>query len=101
MTRDEAEALRNDDQHWTLGIIYTCREDPRVIVRNRILVGCTWNFGHRFVLPTLLAFILVAIGPAALLWMNGVTDPLALFAVTAVCVLILVLIAYHIAAGPR
>jgi uncharacterized membrane protein len=101
MTRDEAEALRNDDRHWTLGIIYACREDPRVIVRNRILIGCTWNFGHRFVLPTLLAFILVAIGPATILWINGVTNGLGLFAVTAVGVLILVRIAYYIAAGPR
>jgi hypothetical protein len=101
MTHDEAEALRNRDEHWTLGIIYACSEDPRVLVRNRFPIGCTWNFGHRFVLPTLLAFIFVAIGPAALLWMSGVTDGRILFAVTAVCVLILVGIAYYVAAGPR
>lgn len=101
MNRDEAEALRNDDRHWTLGVIYACREDPRVLVRNRFLLGCTWNFGHRFVLPTLLAFILVAIGPAALLWASGVRYRLALFAVTAIAVVILWRIAYHIASGPR
>ena len=101
MTHDEAEALRNSDEHWTLGIIYACSEDPRVLVRNRFLFGCTWNFGHRFVLPTLFAFIFVAIGPAGLLWMSGVADGRILFTVALGCVLVLTAIAYYVASGPR
>jgi hypothetical protein len=101
MTHDEAEALRSRDEHWTLHLIYACHEDPRVIVRSRLPIGWTWNFGHRFVLPTLVAFILIAIGPAALLWATGVRDGLILFAVTTVCVLVLAAIAHYIAAGPR
>lgn len=101
MTRDEAEALRQDPQHWTLGIIYTCPEDPRVIVRNRFPLGWTWNFGHRWVVPTLLAFILVVVGPVLLLMGGGVTEGRILIAVAAVSVGVLVGIANYIAAGPR
>ena len=101
MIREEAEALRNSNQYWTLGVIYACREDPRVIVRNRIPIGWTWNFGHRWVLPTLLLFILIALGPATLLLGSGVTDMRIVFAVAAVCVLVLVAIAHYVAAGPR
>ncbi|UCF40933.1 MAG: hypothetical protein JSW43_00910 [Gemmatimonadota bacterium] len=100
-TREEAEALRNRDEHWKLGILYACREDPRVIVRNRLLIGWTWNFRHRWALPTILAFIMIGIGPAAVLWTAGVTDGLVLFGVTAVSMLFLVGVAHHIASGPR
>ena len=57
-TREEAQNLWSDSRHWALGIIYSCREDPRVIVRNRFVVGWTWNFAHPRVFPTMGAFVL-------------------------------------------
>jgi hypothetical protein len=101
MTREEAEALRSDDRHWTLGVIYACRADPRVIVRNRFVVGWTWNFGHRWVVPTLLAFVLFALAPAAWLFRSGVRDVQILLPVVAACVLVLVGFAHYVATGPR
>ncbi len=38
MTREQVQALWNDSRHCVLGIIYSCREDLRVIVRNRFTV---------------------------------------------------------------
>ena len=35
MRREKVDAPWRDDRDWTSGIIYVCREDPRVIVRNR------------------------------------------------------------------
>jgi hypothetical protein len=101
MTREEAEALRNSDQYWKLGIVYACRTDPRVIVRNRFFIGWTWNFGHRWVFPTLGGFILMVLGPAAWLLHHGVTDPRTLVAVGIASVLVLVGIAQYVASGPR
>jgi hypothetical protein len=101
MTRAEAEALRSSDGNWKLGIIYACRVDPRVIVRNRFVVGWTWNFAHPWVLPTLLGFTLFALGPAAWLLRSGITNVLILLAVVTACVLILVGIAHYVASGPR
>ena len=48
ITREQVQALWNDGGHWVLGIIYSCREDPRVIVlpfprlchRRRVQRGC-------------------------------------------------------------
>lgn len=39
MNHTEAERLRSDPQHWTLGIFYACREDPRIVVKNRLGLG--------------------------------------------------------------
>ncbi len=63
ITREQAQALWKVSRHWFLGIIYSCREDPRVIVRNRFWVGWTWNFGHPWVFPTMGAFALFALAP--------------------------------------
>lgn len=101
MTREEAEALRSSDRYWKLGIIYACRADPRIIVRNRFVVGWTWNFGHRWVMPTLLAFVLFALGPAAWLVRGGVRDVQILLAVVTASLVVLVGIAHRIASGPR
>jgi hypothetical protein len=102
VNRDEAEALRQRPEHWKFGILYVCRADPRVIVRNRFTIGWTWNFGHPRVFPTLLAFTLFALAPAALLFFGlDVMDPLALIGATTASVLVLVGIAHRIASGPR
>jgi hypothetical protein len=101
MTRDEAEALRRDPRFWTLGIIYRCPNDPRVIVRERFLPGWTFNLGHRFAVPTILAFVLIAIGPFLWVLTSGVRSVPALLAVAGMSAVIVISVAHRIASGPR
>jgi hypothetical protein len=101
MTRDEAEALRANPRYWTIGIIYRCPDDPRVIVRERLLPGWTFNFGHRFAIPTLLAFVLIAIGPFLWVLTSGLQSVPALLAVAGMSAIVLISIAHRIASGPR
>ncbi len=101
MNRHDAEALRTDKKNWTFGVIYACRDDPRVIVRNRLPIGWTWNFAHPFVWPVLLASTVFVLAPAAVLWLAGVINPLTIMLATTASVLVLVGIAHHIASGPR
>ena len=93
ITREQAQALWSDSRHWGLWIIYSCREDPRVIVRNRLGVGWTWNFGHPWVFPTMGAFALFALAPGAVLFTLGVLSVPLLIGVTVAAVALLVVIA--------
>jgi hypothetical protein len=102
VNHDEAEALRERPENWRIGILYSCRADPRVIVRNRFTIGWTWNFGHPWVFSVLLAFTLFALAPAAWLFFGlGVMSPPILIGATAASVLVLVGIAHRVASGPR
>ena len=101
ITRDQAQALWNDRRHWFLGIIYSCREDPRVIVRNRFWLGWTWNFGHPRVFPTMGACVLFTLAPAALLFTLGVVYAPLLIGATVAAVAVLMMIAHRIEAGPQ
>ena len=100
VTREQVQALWNDSRHWALGIIYHCREDPRVIVRNRFVVGWTWNFGHPMVFPTMGAFTLFALAPGAVLLTLGILQVPLLIGVTVAAVALLVMIARRIESGP-
>ena len=53
ITREQVQDLWKDSRNWVLWVIYSCREDPRVIVGNRFFVGWTWNFGHPQVFRTM------------------------------------------------
>ncbi len=99
ITRDEAEALRLDPKHWHLGVIYACRDDPRVVVRHRWLIGWSWNFAHRWVVPTLTAAVLAVLGPSWFLIRQGAIG--AGFATAALIVVPIVLLAHWNASGPR
>ncbi len=96
--RAAAEAHRLRDENWTLGCIYLCRDDPRVFVRNRWVVGWTWNFGHRLVFPAMLASIGLIVGPAVWFLSRG-EGPLG-FTAFFVGLIALVFVAHRIASGP-
>lgn len=101
MDREQAERLRMDEKHWTLGVIYSCNNDPRVIVRNRWFLGWTWNFGNPYVfivLPIFVAIFLVSIFFIAPLISGSL---IGLIIICIVTTLILVGIAHYIAQGPR
>ena len=101
MPKEQVQALWKDGRHWVLGIIYFCREDPRVIVRNRFFVGWTWNFGHPWVFPTMGAFALFALAPGAAFFALGILNVPFLIGVTVAAVAVLVVIARGIESGPQ
>jgi len=100
ITREQVQALWNDGGHWVLGIVYSCREDPRVIVRNRFWLGWTWNFGHLWVFPTMGAFVLFALAPGATLFTLGIVNLPLLIGVAVAAIAVLVVIARRIESGP-
>ncbi len=99
MTREDAEHLRSDDSHWSFGIVYHCREDPRIVVRNRWILGWTWNFSNPAVFPAILGAILLVLGPSLFLAARG--GPAAGFVAAGVAVGVIVLLAHRNAIGPR
>ena len=101
ITREQAQALWKDSRHWFLGIMYSCREDPRVIVRNRFWVGWTWNFGHPMVVPTMSACVLFTVAPAATLFTLGIVSVPLLVGVTVGAVAVLVVMSHRIESGPQ
>ncbi len=100
ITREQAQTLWKDGRHWVLGIIYSCRKDPRVIVGNRFTVGWTWNFGHPWVFPTMGAFALFALATGAVLFTFGMLNVPLLIGVTVAAIALLVMIASQIESGP-
>ncbi len=99
ITRDEAESLRQDPQHWHLGVLYACRNDPRVVVRHRWLIGWSWNFANPWAAPAMLAAALAVVGPSWFLVQRGAIG--AAFAAAVVIVVPIVLLAHWNASGPR
>ena len=101
MTREEAERLRSNPGHWSLGVVYHCKEDPRVIVRNRWIFGWTWNFGHPYALVVLILFVAVFLAPILVIApiFDSSTTELAIMYVVVFAAL--VSIAHYIARGPR
>ena len=99
VTREQVRALWKESRHWVLGIIYSCRKDPRVSVRNRFWLGWTWNFGHPWVFPTMGAFVLFALAPGATLFTLGIVNLPLLIGVTVAAIAVLVVIARRIESG--
>ena len=97
--RDEAEALRQDPKHWRLGVLYACRDDPRVVVRNLWPIGWTWNFANPWTIPALLAAVLAVLGPSLFFVQRGAIG--TAFAAAALIVVAMVLLAHWNASGPR
>ena len=67
MNRAQIEELWRDQGNWTWGVIYHCREDPRVIVPRRWRWGgWTLNFGHQGAVFVGFAAMGLAVGPGLL-----------------------------------
>ena len=67
MDRVKIDKLWSDKANWTWGIIYRCRQDPRVIVPRRWKWGgWTFNFDHPRVGIAGLAAMGLAVGPGLL-----------------------------------
>ena len=63
--------MHTDPSHWTLGVIYRCVDDPRVVVRNRLPFGWTWNFAHGRTWFAIALAVITLLGPvAAAAWLG-------------------------------
>jgi len=94
------QSMHDDPSNWTLGTIYHCKDDPRVIVRNRLPFGWTWNFGHPRVWPALLLTVFGFFTPVVLARQVGVLSPFVLGAILLATLGVIVWIASRIARDP-
>lgn len=101
MNHKQAEELRNDKAYWKLGVIYCCKQDPRVVVRNRYKLGWAWNFANPYTYLVIPIFIAVIVLPALLLATELRGNIPKLVALYSMIMLLLMLIADYIARGPR
>ena len=99
ITRDEAESLRQNPRHWHLGVLYACRDDPRVVVRHRWRVGWSLNLANPWAAPVTLVATLAVLGPSWFLVQRGMIG--AALAAAALIVVPIVLLAHWNASGPR
>jgi uncharacterized membrane protein len=67
MTPADLARYHSDPANWRLGIFYSCRADPRILVPKRILgLGWTLNFGRPMAVPFILLLIALIYGILAL-----------------------------------
>ena len=93
--------MRTDPGNWKLGIVYVCKDDPRLIVRNLLPFGWTWNFGHRGVYIAILITVLAFLAPPFLAWKLGVRSTLEMGIIVVVTLGILVTVASRLAQDPE
>ena len=97
MDREELARLWADDKHWNRWGLYTCRQDPRLIVPKRITwTGWTANTAHGFSFKALALFaaiLILALAPLAVIifqrqptWLSlSIAIAVSLGLVSAVC----------------
>lgn len=75
ITRETLERLWSDPANWKYGLIYHCKEDPRIwIPKRQKWRGWTLNFAHGSSIPCLIfciLFILLPLLPLILLSAHG------------------------------
>lgn len=95
------EKMRTDSANWKLGIVYYCKDDPRIIVRNLLAFGWTWNFAHRGVYFAILAAITAFLTPPYLVCQLGVRSALVIGINAALALIALVFVASRLAQDPE
>jgi hypothetical protein len=70
------DRLWADANHWRAGVIYSCKDDPRLVVPKRYWKwgGWTMNFAHASAWLLLVAIVVVATIPAAVLSVAQIWD---------------------------
>lgn len=94
------EAMRTDPANWTLGVVYRCADDPRIVVRNLLPFGWTWNFAHRRVWLAIALAIFALLGPIAVAVRVGVESRGALAAIVLLSLSAIMLVAHRAARDP-
>ena len=94
------ETMRTDPTNWKLGIVYCCKDDPRIIVRNLLPFGWTWNFGHQKVYIAILVTIALFLAPPFMAWQMGVRSTLAFGIIIVVALITVILGAIQLSRDP-
>ena len=92
--------MHKNPSHWKFGIIYCCADDPRVIVRQLLPIGWTWNFGHPLVFPVILLTVLFFLTPISLAYFIGIRSKLIFFVIIAISLVLVILMANRLAKDP-
>jgi hypothetical protein len=92
--------MRLDPENWKLGIIYYCPEDPRIVVRQILPVGWTWNFGHRLAIPAICLTVIFLFTPVITAWWLGVHSKIVLLIILVVSLSAIVIVASRAAKDP-
>lgn len=95
------EQNRTDPAHWKLGAIYYCKDDPRVVVRNLLPIGWSWNFAHRLVYPAIAATIGLFLLPLIAAWQYEIQSPLAYGLIFLTELVVVVLLADRLSREPE
>ena len=63
MQKEELNKLWEDERNWGHGVwgCYFCKEDSRLIVPKRRMIGGTFNMAHRWAVPLLTAILIFLI----------------------------------------
>ena len=93
--------MRRDRANWKFGTIYCCRDDPRLIVRNLLPFGWTWNFCHPKVYVGILVAIIAFLTPPYLAWQLGVSSRIIIGVVALLALLSVVFVASQLAKDPE
>ena len=94
------ETLRTDKKNWKLGIIYYCKDDPRVIVRQLFPMGWTWNFAHPYVYWVILGSAVLFTAPVTLAYTLGVRDAALYVLIILLSLGLIMLIAHRLSIPP-
>jgi hypothetical protein len=94
------EKLRTNPDNWKMRVVYYCNDDPRIIVRNLLLFGWTWNFGHSKVYIAILSAIVSFLVPPYLAWWLGFRSPLVISIIVLLTLATIVVVASQIARDP-
>ena len=95
------EAMRTDPTNWKLGVVYYCKDDPRIVVRNLLPLGWTWNFGHQKVYIALIIAVTAFLAPPFLAWQLGIRSALTLGFIVAAALITIVFVASRLALDPE
>lgn len=95
------ETMRTDPSNWKLGIVYCCAQDPRIIVRQRMPIGWTWNFAHARVIPAILIAVFMFLSPAAIGWWLGIRSTIVLGLATLLALIVIMVMASWLAKDPQ
>jgi len=92
--------MRTNPANWKFRTVYYCPDDPRLIVRQLLPVGWTWNFAHPKVYLAILTAVFLFLGPPVVAWMQGMRSIFVLGAVTLLGLVVIMLVASRMAREP-
>jgi hypothetical protein len=102
VTRDKLEQLWRDPVNWKRGLIYSCKDDPRIVVpKKQKWRGWTINFAHRRATPTLILMVLAAGLPVFLLAIFGLARTPICWACLFLTMAIICLVCWYLSSPNR